>query len=52
MISNQQQKDLKKRAAFKKLNVAMNLYVELLFLSIPLIHFFKWLGSLALHLIH
>ncbi len=47
MISNQQQKDLKKRAAFKKLNVAMNSYVELLFLSIALIHFFKWLGSLA-----
>ncbi|AIX06392.1 MULTISPECIES: hypothetical protein [Bacillus] len=52
MISNQQQKDLKKRAAFKKLNVAMNSYVELLFLSVPLIHIFKWLESLALHLIH
>lgn len=52
MISNQQQKDLKKRAAFKKLDVAMNFYVELLFLSVPLIHVFKWLGSLALHLIH
>nr|WP_205831797.1 hypothetical protein [Bacillus subtilis] len=52
VISNQQQKDLKKRAAFKKLNVAMNSYVELLFLSVPLIHIFKWLGSLALHLIH
>ncbi|MCY8131569.1 hypothetical protein MOC33_21640, partial [Bacillus spizizenii] len=23
-----------------------------LFLSIPLIHLFKWLGSLALHLVH
>nr|WGD92724.1 hypothetical protein P5629_21985 [Bacillus subtilis] len=43
---------MKKRGAFKKLNVAMNSYVELLFLSIPLIHFFKWLGSLALRLIH
>ncbi|CAI6234237.1 hypothetical protein [Bacillus subtilis] len=52
MISNQQQKDLKKRVAFKKLNVAMNSYVELLFLSVPLIHIFKWLESLALHLIH
>ncbi|XLG09198.1 Hypothetical protein ACI5QM_00668 [Bacillus subtilis] len=52
MISNQQQKDLKKRAAFKKLNVAMNFCFELLFLSVPLIHIFKWLGSLALHLIH
>ncbi|MCY8207553.1 hypothetical protein ABE128_16375 [Bacillus subtilis] len=52
MIPNQQQKDLKKRATFKKLNLAMNSYVELLFLSIPLIHFFKWLGSLALQLVH
>ncbi|OIR60738.1 hypothetical protein BLL41_12740 [Bacillus sp. FMQ74] len=52
MISNQQQKDLQKRAAFKKLNLAMNSYVELLFLSIPLIHFLKWLGSLALHLVN
>ncbi|MCI4139064.1 hypothetical protein MOB09_05390 [Bacillus vallismortis] len=52
MIANQQQKDLKKRARSKKLNLAMNAYVELLFLSIPLIHLFKWLGSLALHLVH
>ncbi|MCY8851831.1 hypothetical protein [Bacillus inaquosorum] len=52
MITNQQQKDLKKRATFKKLNLAIKSYVELLFLSIPLIHLFKWLGSLALHLVH
>ncbi|MEG7335951.1 hypothetical protein [Bacillus sp. 0102A] len=52
MIANQQRNDLKKRAQFKKLNLAINSYVELLFLSIPLIHFFKWLGSLALHLVH
>ncbi|MEG7380793.1 hypothetical protein V5785_16000 [Bacillus subtilis] len=52
MIANQQQKDLKQRAQVKKLNLAVNSYVELLFLSIPLIHFFKWLGSLALHLVH
>ncbi|MEC2182454.1 hypothetical protein P9G43_20335 [Bacillus spizizenii] len=52
MIANQQQKDLKKRARFKKLNLAINAYVELLFLSIPLIHLFTWLGSLGLHLVH
>lgn len=52
VFSNQQQRDLKKRARFKKLNLAINAYVELLFLSIPLIHLFKWLGSLALHLVY
>ncbi|MFH0348231.1 hypothetical protein ABZM97_03510 [Bacillus vallismortis] len=52
MIANQQRNDLKKRAQFKKLNLAINSYVELLFLSIPLIHFFKWLGSSVLHLVH
>ncbi|MCI4170873.1 hypothetical protein, partial [Bacillus spizizenii] len=43
MIANQQQKDLKKRARFKKLNLAINAYVELLYLSITQIHLFTWL---------
>ncbi|QIW78919.1 hypothetical protein [Bacillus tequilensis] len=49
MITKQQQKDLKKRAQFKKLNLTINSYVELLFFSIPLIHLFKWLGSFLVH---
>ncbi|MED4649736.1 hypothetical protein P9293_20545 [Bacillus inaquosorum] len=52
MITNQQQKDLKKRATFKKLNLAINSCMELLNWTIPLIRFFKWLRSLALHLVH
>ncbi|KAF1677349.1 hypothetical protein BTW01_17875 [Bacillus sp. SKDU12] len=48
----QQQKDLRKRARSKKLNLAINAYVELLFLSIPLLQLLKWLGSLTLRLVH
>nr|WGD69440.1 hypothetical protein P5630_01545 [Bacillus subtilis] len=48
MISNQQRKRLEKRVRVQKAECCN----ELLFLSVPLIHIFKWLGSLALHLIH
>ncbi|MGF7536203.1 hypothetical protein AAGG74_21480 [Bacillus mexicanus] len=52
MPTYQQQKDLRKRARSKKLNLAINAYVELLFLSIPLLQLLKWLGSLTLRLVH
>lgn len=52
VIKNQHQADLEKRASDKKLNLAINLCAELMNWSIPIIRFFKWLGSFALHLAH
>ncbi|MFQ6321504.1 hypothetical protein [Bacillus halotolerans] len=52
MIKNQQQADLKKWTSVKKLNLAINSCAELMNWSIPIIRFFKWLGSFALHLVH
>nr|WP_252184003.1 hypothetical protein [Bacillus subtilis] len=50
-MPNHHQKHFKKTPPFKNLHLPINFYLQLLFFSLPLIHIFKSLPSLPLHLI-